>query len=367
MNHIQHPTPLINEKVCRQNIARMAEKAHKNGAELRPHFKTHQSAEVGEWFKEAGITGITVSSVRMAKAFANAGWTSITIAFPANILEADLLNELAASVELRLFINSPQTAHALHTSLQHPVKFYIEIDTGQRRSGLDPENFPAIEAILEVAERSNSLHFHGFYSHPGHTYATKTLAQVTAVYEDVLSYLLPLKDRYLDRYPELKLSAGDTPGCSRVEDLGEFDELTPGNFAYYDMQQFHKGVCSTDDIAIAMACPVVDVYPERGEAIIYGGAVHFSKDFYFQADGSQSFGQLVWLEERGWSKPVEGAYLKALSQEHGVLTAPAQVIAQLQPGKLIGFLPAHSCLTANLSPSSINLAKGSALDRVVLK
>lgn len=367
MEHIQHPTPLINENTCRRNITRMVDKAQKNNAELRPHFKTHQSAEVGEWFKEAGIKGITVSSARMAKTFADAGWEDITIAFPANILEANLLNELAASIELRIFINSPQTASALQEKLQHAVKFYIEIDTGQRRSGIEPEAYSTIEAIFQETRQSDLLHFHGFYSHPGHTYATQTLAQVTAVYEDVLSYLLPLKERYINQYPQLKLSVGDTPGCSRVEDLSEFDELTPGNFAYYDMQQFHKSACSIEDIAIAMACPLVDVYPERNEAIIYGGAVHFSKDFYQQADGSQSFGQLVWLEEKGWSEPVEGAYLKALSQEHGVLSAPAGVISQLYPGRLIGFLPAHSCLTANLAPSSVNSSSGEPVSKIILK
>jgi D-serine deaminase-like pyridoxal phosphate-dependent protein len=370
MKHIKHPTPLINQSICQANIRRMAEKAHLNSAALRPHFKTHQSAAVGDWYRQAGISGITVSSARMAKAFAEAGWKNITIAFPANILEAELLNELAAAIELRLFINSPETARALKEQLQHPVKFYIEIDTGQRRSGLHPEAYATIDAILAEARlearQSELLHFHGFYTHPGHSYATQTLAQVTALYEDVLSYLLPLKERYAPQYPDLKLSAGDTPGSVRVEDLQEFDELTPGNFAFFDMQQLHKGVCSWQDIALAMACPVVDVYPDRNEAIIYGGAVHFSKDFYLQSDGSQSFGQLVWLQDSGWSKPVEGAYLKALSQEHGVLSAPDEIINELRPGQLLGFLPAHSCLTANLSPSLYNISSKNSLQTIAI-
>lgn len=372
MEHIQYPTPLINQTICRQNIRRMAEKARKNKAQLRPHFKTHQSAAVGEWFRQAGITGITVSSARMAKAFADAGWKDITIAFPANILEAALLNEMAASIQLRIFINSPQTAKILKEKLQHPVKFYIELDTGQQRSGLNPEAYASIDSILQESRAATGepslLHFHGFYSHPGHSYATQTLAQVTAIYEDVLSYLLPLKERYGKQYPELKLAVGDTPGCSRVEDLQAFDELSPGNFAFFDMQQLHKQVCSWQDIALAMACPVVDVYPDRNEAIIYGGAAHFSKDSYLQADGSQAFGQLVWLQEgnKGWGEPVEGAYLKALSQEHGVLSAPPEAIQQLYPGKVLAFLPAHSCLTANLSPGFYNITSSENFPKIIL-
>ena len=29
---------------------------------FRPHFKTHQSAEIGSWFRDFGVTRITVSS-----------------------------------------------------------------------------------------------------------------------------------------------------------------------------------------------------------------------------------------------------------------------------------------------------------------
>lgn len=358
MEQIKHPTLLINETTCRANLRRMAAKAQANGAALRPHFKTHQSVEIGKWVMEAGIEGITVSSVRMAQAFAEAGWPSITIAFPANLREIESINTLAAATELRLLINNPYTATQLSSQLQHPLKFYIEINSGQNRSGLAPDAYKTIDSILEAAAQSPLLTFHGFYAHPGHTYATRTLEGVTQIYQQVEGMLLNLKERYTSGYPELQLAVGDTPGCSRVENLQAFDELSPGNFVFYDMQQLHKGACSWQEIALAVACPVVDVYPDRKEAIIYGGAVHFSKDVYPQEDGSPSFGQMVWLEEKGWSQPLAGAYLKSLSQEHGVLAAPEEVISRLEPGQLIGFLPPHSCLTADLLRSYYSLEKG---------
>lgn len=348
MKNIQHPTLLVNENICRSNISRMAEKARKNGAELRPHFKTHQSAEIGEWAKGEGISGITVSSLRMAKAFAETGWTDITVAFPVNLLEINLINELASKIQLRLFINSPATAKMLQEQLQHPLRFYIEIDTGQQRSGLAAHDLQRMDAILQEASKSSLLRFHGFYSHPGHTYATRTQEEVNNIYTEVEALLIPLKKRYQPQFPDLVLAVGDTPGCSRVEDLTTFDELSPGNFVFFDMQQYHKGACRLEDIALALACPVVDVYPERNTAIIYGGAVHFSKDFYLQADGSQSFGQMVLLQENGWGRAVDGACLQGLSQEHGILKGPPEVINQLQIGQLLAFLPAHSCLTADL-------------------
>ena len=52
---VQVPTVIIDKSIALRNIKRMAEKAKKNNLLLRPHFKTHQSIEVGEWFKYACI------------------------------------------------------------------------------------------------------------------------------------------------------------------------------------------------------------------------------------------------------------------------------------------------------------------------
>ncbi|MFP4059012.1 MAG: hypothetical protein ACLFUC_00845 [Bacteroidales bacterium] len=63
---ITSPTLLIDEQKCRANIEKMALRAQKNKVLFRPHFKTHQSATIGNWYRDHGVTAITVSSVKMA-------------------------------------------------------------------------------------------------------------------------------------------------------------------------------------------------------------------------------------------------------------------------------------------------------------
>ncbi|RLD73544.1 MAG: alanine racemase, partial [Bacteroidetes bacterium] len=82
VQNIQTPTLILNKALVLENIQFMAEKARKHHLSFRPHFKTHQSAEIGNWFKDAGVDKITVSSVSMAEYFAKHGWKDITIAFP---------------------------------------------------------------------------------------------------------------------------------------------------------------------------------------------------------------------------------------------------------------------------------------------
>ena len=98
LDAITTPTLLVDSDRARTNIAHMAGRARRQGIRFRPHFKTHQSAAMGAWFREAGVKAITVSSVRMAHYFAAAGWDDITIAFPVNLRELPALVALAAQV-----------------------------------------------------------------------------------------------------------------------------------------------------------------------------------------------------------------------------------------------------------------------------
>ncbi|MHA1225086.1 MAG: alanine racemase, partial [Candidatus Heimdallarchaeaceae archaeon] len=91
----------INKKIALRNIERMIQKADRNRVRFRPHFKTHQSIEVGRWFRKFDVKGITVSSVKMAECFATDGWKDITIAFPVNILEIEKINKLSKKIDLK--------------------------------------------------------------------------------------------------------------------------------------------------------------------------------------------------------------------------------------------------------------------------
>jgi D-serine deaminase-like pyridoxal phosphate-dependent protein len=343
---ISRPTLLIREKVCRANIARMQKKAAEGKMLFRPHFKTHQLLEVGRWFREAGIEAITVSSASMALKFAADGWSDITIAFPANIREAGLFNRLAATIRLNLLLDSPVTAAALGRLMKHPTGIFIEIDCGQERSGLSYADKAGIDETLAVIRNSPLLSFRGFLTHAGQTYAAGSREEIIRIHRQTSARLQQLKERYRAGFPEMHISIGDTPSCSILPLVEGADEIRPGNFVYYDLMQHYLGSCSLDDIAVAVACPVCGIYPQRNEVLIYGGAVHLSRE-YLNRDGV-FYGLPVLLRDDGWAEPLSGSRLVSLSQEHGLIrTSPGQA-AGIRHGGLIGILPVHACLSAAL-------------------
>ena len=341
------PELIIDQNKLNRNIDRMLAKAEESNALFRPHFKTHQSLEIGNIFRRKGTDKITVSSVSMAEYFALDGWNDITIAFPVNLLEIEKINKLAARIQLNLLVDSIYSASFLAKRMQSNVGVFIKIDTGYHRSGLLPEN-SEIDRIVEILSESNKLTFKGFLAHAGHTYSAKGKEAILVIMADSKQILSNLKAKYIDRFPGIITSYGDTPSCSMADDCSGFDEIRPGNFVFYDVMQYHIGSCKLDDIAVAVACPLVSVYRDRNEIIIYGGAIHLSKEFIEADNNFKLFGYVVEFSENAWGDPIPGAYISSLSQEHGIVQMPQKFIDKYKPGDVLGILPVHSCLTADL-------------------
>ncbi len=360
MEKITQPTMLLDEQKCKANIALMAQKAKGNGVIFRPHFKTHQSLEIGRWFREQGVTKITVSSVGMAQYFAP-DWDDILIAFPVNVREMEAIDELAKQIKLSLLVESTEVVHLLAEQLDGRVDFYIKIDTGAHRTGVDASGFATIDQILAAANKCNKLHFTGFLSHAGHTYQAQSADEILRIHQVELEIMQRLKNHYRARYPGCITSIGDTPSCSLGNDFMDVDEIRPGNFVFYDYMQMKLGACPVEQIAVAMACPVVTLHEQRNEMVVYGGGVHFSKDMLHVND-QPFFGQVVEKNGDGWGAPIPGMYVKRLSQEHGIISLPDTHEGKYAVGDLVYVLPVHSCMTADIYGQYIT-TEGKVIER----
>lgn len=360
---IVRPTMLLDERRVRANIAHMAQKARANGVRFRPHFKTHRSAQIGEWFRSEGVTAITVSSVDMAAYFADYGWQDITIAFPVNVREIDKINRLAASTRLNLLIESTQTAQILEERLAHPVSVWIEVDAGSGRSGVLWNAGGELHELASLLANSRLMTLHGLLTHAGNTYTARSRETVAAIHHETVTRLQRLRNWLIEHgFLGLELSIGDTPACSMLDDWGDVDEARPGNFVFYDLTQIEIGSCTAQEVGFIVACPVVAVHAERRQIVLYGGAVHLSKEMLLRTDGSPSYGSVIELYDSnlddGWGEPLAGVWLRSLSQEHGVIQATAEgwaSLAGVQVGDLVGVLPVHSCLTADLLQEYLTL------------
>lgn len=363
MSEINTPTFLVNEDKCRENIMKMVEKSHRMGLELRPHFKTHQSRSIGEWFKDSGVHKIAVSSLSMAEYFAQAGWDDILIALPVNVIEAEVLRRLSSKIDLTISVDNVLALEKLASSINREVNVMVEIDVGQARSGVHWEYTDTIGSLIHFIDGNGLFNFVGFMSHGGQTYAARGKEEIEAVHKENLKRLNSVCNGYREQYPDMIVSYGDTPSASVSDYFEGVDELRPGNFVFYDLMQAQIGSCTEKDIAVVMVCPVIGTYPLQSKAIIYGGAIHFSKDHLYHNERPM-YGKVVLIDDDGWHFPEVDIPLVRLSQEHGTIQIPTGYEKHFEIGKLVGILPVHSCLTANMMKWYRGL-DGAQLDHMV--
>jgi D-serine deaminase-like pyridoxal phosphate-dependent protein len=365
---ITTPTLLVDKERCQRNMRRMASKAKAANVRFRPHCKTHASLAIAQWLqREAGVECITVSSLTMAKYF-GLTFRDITVAFPVNILEIDTINELVGTADddalrLNLLVENREAIEFLQKHIKASVGIFIKIDVGYGRTGIPAQDFDRVDQLLKILfqnsnDNSRKLYFKGFLAHAGHSYECHSKPELLRIHDTCKDLLLALKCHFQDKYPdtEIELSIGDTPTCSVIEasDLNGIQEIRPGNFVFYDVEQAEIGSCTYDDVAVAMACPIVAKHPSRRELILYGGGVHFSKDRWTDPNepGRRVFGRVVRSvdgEPLKWGSVVENMYLRSCSQEHGIVVVPPEEdFESYQIGGILKVLPVHSCMTADV-------------------
>lgn len=364
MMKISRPEAFVIEKNCRRNINQMAIKAAELGARFRPHFKTHQSIPVGRWFRDAGVSGITVSTPEMASYFMDDGWDDITLGFPFYAEQIESIQHLAKTCRFRLFIQHAEDVRLIAERIRYPISVMIEIDAGYNRSGIPLDELAEIQSIVDESKHHAHIDFHGFYIHDGGTYNVQGAGAVESVFDRTAEAFNELQNRY----PEAALCAGDTPSSSLLNDhLNAADELSPGNLVFYDLMQFQIGSCSFNDIGLLVKAPVAQKKYRNDTCIIHGGAVHFSKDRLEAAEGI-TFGQPVTIDDQGHIEKIEGTSLTALSQEHGTVQGLSRLQEAYGTDSLdsIWICPVHSCLTANLFKEYILFESGKRIEKRIL-
>jgi D-serine deaminase-like pyridoxal phosphate-dependent protein len=342
-------TLLVDRDKAMKNIESMSRKLKGTSTLFRPHFKTHQSAEIGEWFRASGTAAITVSSVDMARYFADHGWSDITVAFPVNPLEVDAIDLLAGAVTLHLVVDSHAPLSSMEDALHHKVSVWIKIDTGNHRVGLWWEDTDRIVSLAGAIRRSSVMDFSGLLVHSGHSYRAGSIEEIEEIHRQTLSRLVEVKEMLLRcGFSCCRISTGDTPCCSVVESFEGIDEIRPGNFVFYDLMQSRLGVCGEDQIAVAVACPVVSKNERRKQVVMYGGAAHLSNQSIPDSVCGRIYGYAAAGKGDSWIGAIHSAPVVSLSQEHGTVRLSGELFEEIAVGDILAILPVHSCLTCDL-------------------
>jgi len=329
------PCLLVDVDRLDANIATMAELARRLGVALRPHAKTHKSVEIARRQLAAGAHGLTVATVSEAEIFAAAGCDDLFIAYPlyATAALGERLSRLATRSRLAVGVDSAEGARALATHLapaaRSVVRLLVEVDSGQHRTGVLPEEAgPLADQVMHCG-----LQVAGAFTFPGHSYSPDVRGGA-AVDEAAALERAAASMRECGTTPEV-LSGGSTP--SAADSRGEvLDELRPGVYVFGDAQQWELGVTGPEDIALSCLATVVS--HAGGRLVLDSGSKALGAD---RAPWASGYGRLL---------DHPGARIVAISEHHAVVEWPAHE-PHPEIGDRVRVVPNHACNAVNLADS----------------
>lgn len=343
------PTPclVLDRRVLQHNLTTMAHAVQRNGAQLRPHMKTAKSIDVARMAlamnrpgssSEAG--GITVSTLAEAEYFAGYGLSDILYAVGITPQKLDQVAKLnAAGAAVMVITDDADVADAI-ASHPLPPQTLIEIDTGEHRGGLAPDD----PRLLEIATRLGA-NLAGICTHAGHSYAARSTHELVQIADAERFGALHAADR-LRRggYDVQIVSIGSSPTALAASNLAGITEVRAGVYMFGDLFQAEIGTHGPRDIAVSVLASVIGHRPSLRRLLIDAGAIALSKDRSTEASGNdQGFGLVVdILGHRSLGHTV----VSRAFQEHGVVELDPALGDFMPPvGTRLRVLPNHTCLT----------------------
>jgi D-serine deaminase-like pyridoxal phosphate-dependent protein len=345
------PTPafVLDLPKFERNCARMIERCRSLGAPLRPHMKTLKSVEAARVATDPSHGGIAVSTLAEAEYFAAAGISDIQYAVCVTPDKLSRAAEVMRSAPLfSFFLDSIETARAVAAFADAnavPLRAWIEIDSGEHRTGLDPAD-PRIVEIAEILRGSRS-ELAGVATHGGHSYLARGAEAIRAVAEQERLAVVTAAGRLRDAGHEVPgVSAGSTPTAIHARSGEGLSELRAGVYMAGDLFQSGHGAHGEQDVAGSVLATVISHKPEHNQIVLDAGGLALSKDRSTAALAESDLGYGLVVDAKGEASfgrlMVEGVH-----QEHGeVRSADPIPFDRLPIGTRVRILPNHVCMTA---------------------
>lgn len=307
------PTPalLVDVAAARRNIDRAS--AHFAGvpAKLRPHFKAHKCPELMRLQLAgddcAGVTCATAWEAEIAARLHDDILVANEVADAAGLAS---LARAASQARVTVAIDSPRHLELLGDL---PVDVLVEIDVGQHRCGLDPDDEDAIVALARLA----GPRFRGLQGYEGHAVLLEDRAERARHVEYAAGILTRLRGLL-----DCELVSGGGTGTFDLST--SLDEIQAGSYVLMDASYEQLGL----PFELALFCRATIVSRNGTRAVADAGLKALSAEY-------------------GPPRVVDPAIaVTGLADEHATLCVAED--SPLAVGDAILLVPAHVDPTVNL-------------------
>ena len=320
------PALVVDLDVFDRNVAELMERLAHVG--VRPHLKTAKSPAVARLLLDAGARGICVAKLSEAEVMADAGIDDILVT--TEIIGPEKLRRLAALVaraRVRTVVDSIEGAQALDAALPEPVETLIDVNVGQDRTGVAPEQAAPLADAVAQLER---LHVIGLQGYEGNLQHVRDASERRGRCDRAMNRLRQAVDALRDAGHTVDVVT--TGGTGTAEFCAAHDfvtEVQPGSFAFMDADYGDTAGVPYSLALTAIATVISHADPDR--AVVDAGLKTLSNDS----------GPARLADAPGWTYRHGG-------DEHGILTPAGGERRALAVGDRVAIVPSHIDTTINL-------------------
>lgn len=359
MNYKEIDTPalLIDQEILLANLNRMQDYANEQKVALRPHTKTHKMPYIARIQKELGAKGITVAKVGEAEVMAENGLDDI---FVANQIVGEKklqrLRKLAQTNTISFGVDSicqVEAAHHAFEGSEKPARLVVEIEVGERRSGIiEEEDFIAL--INAIKDHSN-VEYLGVFSHEGHCYSAETPEDCQKLFDIAVNRTLAFADlAEANGLENQVISIGSTPSLILDFPINErVTEIRPGTYTLMDASQ--GNVIQTTEHCAATIYTTVISRPTDERVITDVGAKGLTAQR--RTEGICATPGLGTV--KGW----KDVYVHDVYDEHAIFYNK-HFRDNVEIGDKIEIIPVHICPVCNLYDNAYLISEGKVVDEI---
>jgi 3-hydroxy-D-aspartate aldolase len=334
---LNSPALVVDIDTLDANIAAMAAFAVAHGLALRPHAKTHKSADIAKRQMAAGAAGVCVAKLGEAEALAVGGVSSIHITSP--VVSAPAIARLAALhavlPSLSVVVDHRDNVAALAgAGFAPPLGVFIDVDPGIHRTGVaSPE---AAVAVARAIGASPALHYAGVQFYCGaEQHAPTAQARREAMIERNATLSAVIEALSYAGFAPPIVTGGGTGTFALDAEFGLLTELQVGSYIFMDEDY--------------LACePIADAPTFAPSLFVDTRVVSANTERLVTVDGGvKSFSTDVKARPRIVAgAPLDSAYFP-MGDEHGALLLPE---GGERPGlgAIVTFTTPHCDPTVNL-------------------
>jgi 3-hydroxy-D-aspartate aldolase len=232
------PALVLDLDMLDRNIAEMATFAKAHNVKLRPHSKTHKSADIAKRQIAAGALGVCCAKIGEAEALGEEGVQAMHITSPVVTPQAiTRLMALNAKVsDLMLVVDHPANVDALAEAAAKagkPLTVIVDIDPGIHRTGVASPD-AAVELVKKVVGHK-SLKYAGVQFYCGSHQHIIDFEDRKAQIEERTAYLKGIVDRLGAAGLKPAIVTGSGTGTHYIDaKIGVFTELQVGSYVFMD-------------------------------------------------------------------------------------------------------------------------------------